>query len=350
MGGVEHRATLPVLSHVLLRVDNQDLTITATDTEIQVTSYITLEKPTQSGIETLPAKMLMDICRSLSEDAELTLTVEGGKGMITSGRGRYTLSTLPADDFPSHDDEKPVVEFTLEPAIFTQLIEKTGFSMGQGDVRHYLNGMLWHLSGQQLTVVSSDGHRMSLDRCQLPQELSDCQIIVPRKGISELARILTDCEETLLIKVGKNSLSVSCSVFEFISKQVDAVYPQYSKFIPLNNNSFFITSTAELKQLLSRIAIFTHDKQRTVRFNISENLLLVKSSDLENDIGEEDIGIEYQGESLSLGFNVSYLLECLGAISSERVKFLFSSSGSGVVLEPEGGESQALYVIMPICL
>ncbi len=351
IGGVEHRATLPILSHVLLQVEGTLLTLTATDMEIQITSYISLEDSGEDGVQTLPAKTLMDICRSLSNDARLTIKGDNEKMSITSGRGRYTLSSLPAEDFPRHDGEIIVAEFRLPASALSQLIEKTQFSMGQADVRYYLNGMLWNLSEGQFTVVSSDGHRMSQDRYSLSQEQAGCQIIVPRKSVAELARILSDVDEDVLISIGENSLTVCCSIFEFISKQIDGSYPQYTKFIPLNNNRFFVAPTQKLKELLSRIAVFTHDKQRTILFEMSENNLLVKSSSMENNVGEEDLEIQYQGERLSLGFNVSYLVECLSAISTEQVKFSFSSSGSGVILEPEGVEdAQNLYVIMPICL
>lgn len=348
MGCVDHKPSLPILSHVLLEVDGQRLTLTATDTEIELTSFTTLASSFEKSSITLPAKMLVEVCRSLPEGAELNLRLDGEKMNIQSGRGKYSLATLPAERFPNHEHEAVIAESSIAPKIFKQLIDNTSFSMGVADVRYYLNGMLWQLESGVLSVVSSDGHRMSLDKCDIDYQGESRQVIVPRKGISELLKVLGDCEDNVIIKICENSIQVSGGAFEFTSKQIEATYPQYNKFIPLNNNKKFTVATQELMQLLSRMAVFTQDKQRTVRAEISENLLTVKSINQENDAAEEELTIDYTGEPVVLGFNVGYLRDILGVIGTEQVKFSFSNSNAGVVIEPEDEAMQSLYVVMPI--
>lgn len=349
-GVVERRQTLPILANVLLVLEGDRLALTGTDLEVELVGRVQLPSPGESGEVTVPARKLVDICKSLPEGSDINFTAEDGKVTVKSGRSRFTLSTLPAREFPNVEDSMGTHQFTIKQAQLKRLIDRTGFAMAQQDVRYYLNGMLWELKSQQLRVVATDGHRLAL--CTLPEEVDvngDTQVILPRKGVLEMARLLMEDEEDIAIVIGSNHIRATTDEFTFTSKLVDGKFPDYQRVLPRSPNKIVLGSRMELRQAFTRTAILSNEKYRGVRLKLTDNSLDIVANNPEQEEAEEAVPVDYQGESLEVGFNVSYLLDVLGVLSGEQVKLSLSDPNSSALLE-ESEEGDSLYVVMPMRL
>lgn len=234
-GVVERRQTLPVLSNVLIVINGQYLSLTGTDLEVELVAHVPLADPSMSeGEITVPAKKLMDICKSLPSESFINIKLDDNKLILKSGRSRFSLSTLPATDFPNVEEIQDPLNFYLPQGLLRRLIEQTSFAMAQQDVRYYLNGMLLEVQANRLRAVTTDGHRLAL--CSLTTEIKDSlnahQVIVPRKGILELVRLLNDQTSEVKIILGQHHVRATVGDFTFTSKLVDGKFPDYERVVP----------------------------------------------------------------------------------------------------------------------
>ncbi len=349
-GAVERKSTLPILSNVLLEVSGQSLTLTATDLELEMVSYAQIDNHAGDAKVTIPARKLLDICKSLPNDSVLSFDLDGDTIKICTGRSKYSLSTLSSDDFPNIEEWKGDVEFNLLKSDFLRLIESTHFSMANQDVRYYLNGMSIETEGNEIRSVATDGHRLAI--CKISNEtlaLPNRQVIVPRKGILEIIRLLDPVEETVQVFLGANHIRIIDSEFSFTSKLVDGRFPDYRRVLPRNGDKILETSREEMRQVLSRAAILSNEKFRGVRLNFSKTELKITANNPEQEQAEEVVEIDFPFEDVEVGFNVSYVLDVLNAIKDESVKFTLADGNSSVVIE--GAETgEAIYVVMPMRL
>lgn len=347
-GVVERRQTLPVLSNILLVAEDHKLSMTGTDLEVELVGCVALDEPAEPGSVTVPARKLMDICKSLPDDSQIEMTLTGQKMVIKSGRSRFSLSTLPAAEFPNVEDSPETFDLTLSQGQLRYLIEQTGFSMAQQDVRYYLNGMLLEIADGSLRTVATDGHRLATSVAAVETEHQSAhQIIVPRKGILELARLLQHGEEPLKLVVGANHIRAHVGEFIFTSKLVDGKFPDYQRVIPRNGDKYVLGDRQALRKVFSRIAILSNEKYRGVRLTLTSGFLQVMANNPEQEEAEETIAIDYEGDSLEIGFNVNYLLDALSILNSDTVRFTLSDSNSSALIE--GLDEQGnLYVVMPM--
>lgn len=348
-GVVERRQTLPVLSNVLLNLDGDRLSITGTDLEVELVGRVQLEAPGDAGEITVPARKLADICKSLPEGADVELTVKEGKATVRSGRSRFTLATLPAREFPNIEDSIGTHQLTLKQGQLRRLIERTAFAMAQQDVRYYLNGMYWEIRQGRLRAVATDGHRLAV--CTFPEtlELDDTQVIIPRKGVLELSRLMQRDDDEVSIILGTNHVRATTDDFTFTSKLVDGKFPDYERVLPRSPDKSMSGSRTELRQAFTRTAILSNEKYRGVRLKLAEDSLEIVANNPEQEEAEEQVPVSYQGEALEIGFNVGYLLDVLGVLSGEEVRFSLSDPNSSALLEEsDGGDS--MYVVMPMRL
>ncbi|MCJ8338413.1 MAG: DNA polymerase III subunit beta [Pseudomonadales bacterium] len=347
-GVVERRQTLPVLSNILLVAEGDQLSMTGTDLEVELVGRVTLSEPAEAGSITVPARKLMDICKSLPDNAIIEVKLTDAKVVIKAGRTRFTLTTLPATEFPNVEDCEQSFELTLSQDKLRHLIDQTGFSMAQQDVRYYLNGMMMEVSDGMLRSVSTDGHRLatSVTVAETANETSE-QIIIPRKGILELARLLQGGDEPLKLVVGTNHIRAHVADYIFTSKLVDGKFPDYQRVIPRGGDKIVLGNRQELRQVFSRIAILSNEKYRGVRLTLTSGFLKVMANNPEQEEAEETIAIDYQGESLEIGFNVNYLIDVLSIINSDIVRFTLSDSNSSALVEGYDEEG-SVFVVMPM--
>ncbi len=348
-GVVERRQTLPILSNVLVVAEARSLAFTATDLEVEL--HASLEHDVETpGIATLPARKLMDICRNLPDGAKLTLTVDGERGTLKSGRSRFTLATLPAEDFPKVEEVPSTQSVALPQKTLRQLIDATHFAMAQQDVRYYLNGLMLELAGSRLRAVATDGHRLSLADIDAELNVEEpVQVIVPRKGISELLRLLEESEEPAQIELGTNHVRVSLPGFVFTSKLIDGRFPDYERVIPADSGHPISADCGVLRQALLRTSILSNEKYRGIRFQLETNNLRILAHNPEQEEAEEEIEVVYDGAPLEIGFNANYIIDALSAIRTEQVTMNITDSSSSCLLTPDG-EGGCRYVVMPMRL
>ncbi|MCL4122004.1 UNVERIFIED_CONTAM: hypothetical protein GTU68_008219 [Idotea baltica] len=350
-GVVEKRQTLPILSNILLTVsDDQKLSLTGTDLEVELVGRIELEEPAEAGQITVPGRKLMDICKKLPSEALINFNIDNEKVIIKSGRSRFTLSTLSAKDFPAVNDDEGSLTFNVDQEKLRQLIDKTSFSMAQQDVRYYLNGMLLEVHGKILRSVATDGHRLAMSYMNIELDQVDRhQIIVPRKGVSELARLLTEKDQNVTITFGANYIRAKTGEFIFTSKLVEGKFPDYERVLPQGGDKKLILKRITLREAFDRVAILSNEKYRGIRLQLVEKLLKIKANNPEQEEAEEELSLEYQGDELEMGFNVSYLLDILAKIASDEVEITLSDANSSALIKETDNDS-SVYVVMPMRL
>jgi DNA polymerase-3 subunit beta len=348
IGVVERRQTMPVLANVLLSARDNKLNITGTDLEVELvaTSTVALQ---QGGDITVPGRKLLDIFKALPEKVSVTLSTEGERMSIKAGRSRFTLSTLPAAEFPLVEEINAQQTLTVAKGEFRRLIDKTHFSMAQQDVRYYLNGLLLETEGAALRAVATDGHRLAL--CEMALETkakTGQQVIVPRKGVLELQRIL-NTEGSLELAIGTNHIRAQIGEIRFTSKLIDGRFPEYGRVIPANPTRKVSADREALKRALQRTAILSNEKYRGIRLTARPDLLVIQAHNPEQEEAEDQVEVAYQGEEVEIGFNVNYLLDALSAIEGDRVEIGLTDSNSSCLIHgPDVTHTR--YVVMPMRL
>lgn len=266
---VERRQTLPVLANFLVQVQNGQLSLTGTDLEVEMISRSAVDDA-QDGETTIPARKLFDIIRALPDGSKVTVSQTGDKVTVQAGRSRFTLATLPANDFPSVDEVEATERIEVPEATLKELIERTSFAMAQQDVRYYLNGLLFDLSERTLRCVATDGHRLAMCESQLEgAPVGKRQIIVPRKGVTELQRLLEGGDRALELEVGRSHIRVKRDDVTFTSKLIDGRFPDYAAVIPIGADREVLLDREVLRAALQRAAILSNEKYRGVRVEVS---------------------------------------------------------------------------------
>ena len=351
---VDRRQSMQILGNVLLNAQPSGLNLTATDMEVEVSLGCGAEV-LREGSTTLPAKKLLDICRSLPSDSSLQIDVTGGKAKVQSGRSRFSLGVLPADDFPAVGSFQHQVEIKIRAAELSELVRSTQFAMAHQDVRYYLNGLLLEMRGQTIRAVATDGHRLALCDRQTDQDLgATTQIIVPRKAVQEIQRMLAHQDGEVTLVLGENHLRLEAAGQSLTAKLIDGKFPDYQRVIPVKGEKSVIADREALRSAFSRTSILSNEKFRGVRLVLGTNLLKAMTHNPEQEEAEEDLEVTYTGADLEIGFNVSYLLDVLTVLESkgsERDEVcieLSDPNSSAVIFSPD--DQRARYVIMPMRL
>jgi DNA polymerase III subunit beta len=348
IGVVERRQTMPVLANVLLAARDNRLNVTGTDLEVELvaTSSANVAQP---GDITVPGRKLLDIFRSLPEKTSVTLSTEGERVSVRAGRSRFTLSSLPAAEFPLVEEINAQQTLSVAQGEFRRLIDKTHFSMAQQDVRYYLNGLLLETDGKMLRAVATDGHRLALCEMELSGKArATHQVIVPRKGVLELQRIL-GTEGQVDLDVGTNHVRGKIGDIRFTSKLIDGRFPEYARVIPSNPSRIVEADRETLRQALQRTAILSNEKYRGIRLTARPGLLVLQAHNPEQEEAEDQVEVDYQGEEVEIGFNVNYLLDALSAIDTDKVEIGLTDANSSCLIRAPG-TSQTRYVVMPMRL
>lgn len=348
-GVLSSRPTIPVLSNILVQVDADKLTITGTDLEVELSTQVPLHSTTEQGVFTIPAKKFLDICRTLPEDAEIRVSYEADRVLVTSGRSKFNLATLPANEYPNLTDWHSEVDFELEQSTLRRLIEATQFSMASQDARYFLNGMKFETEGNLLRTVATDGHRLAVCTIPLEQDLQNHSVIVPRKGVLELLRLLDSNTQPVRLQIGTNNIRLQFANIIFTSKLIDGRFPDYRRVLPRNADRILEADWDMLKQACVRAAILSNERFRGVRLTLASNQLTITANNPEQEEAEEVIDVSYQGEPMEVGFNVSYILDVLNALKCKQVRVRLTDSTSSCLIE-DCEDASAEYVIMPMRL
>ena len=346
---VERRQTLPVLANLLVQVEGGQLSLTGTDLEVEMVARHAVEDA-QDGETTIPARKLFDIVRALPDGSKVTVSQSGDKITVQAGRSRFTLSSLPANDFPSVDEVEATERVAVPEAALKELIERTAFAMAQQDVRYYLNGLLFDLAETRLRCVATDGHRLALCETALESAVqAKRQIIVPRKGVQELQRLLEGGERTLELEMGRSHVRVKRDDVTFTSKLIDGRFPDYEAVIPIGADREVKIDREALRAALQRAAILSNEKYRGVRLEVSPGLVRINAHNPEQEEAQEEVEAETRVDGLAVGFNVNYLLDALGALRDEFVVLQLRDANSSALVR-EAGSERCRHVVMPLRL
>lgn len=349
-GVVERRQTLPVLANLLVVARDGALSLTGTDLEVELVAVDSGVSVEAEGEATIPARKLADIWRSLPEGADVSVQVEGDRATVRSGRSRFALATLPAADFPKVESGPGDLELELPQNDLRRLLDQVSFSMAQQDVRYFLNGMLLEVTREHTRTVSTDGHRLAM--CTLPSGAADVdrvQAIVPRKGVLELGRLLDDGSQAVVMQVGANHLRVTLGFYTLTTKLVDGKFPEYEKVVPRRADRVMRADRDALRQAFNRASILSNEKYRGIRLTLDEAQLTIQANNPEQEEAEEVVPVEYDGERMEIGFNVSYLQDVLNVLDTDEVTLSVADANSSALIEGVGNE-EALYVVMPMRL
>jgi DNA polymerase-3 subunit beta len=350
IGVVERKQTMPVLANVLLSVKGTRLSVTGTDLEVELVASgeVSVGQP---GEITVPGRKLLEIAKALPEKSSVTVSLDGERLKVVAGRSRFTLSTLAATEFPVVESVSAQQTLTLPQSELGRLIAKTHFSMAQQDVRYYLNGTLLETDGKLLRTVATDGHRLAIAEAQLAtggKNVNAQQVIVPRKGILELQRIL-GAEGDVEITIGSNHIRLQIGDIRFTSKLIDGKFPDYGRVIPAAPTKAVVIERDSFRAALQRTAILSNEKYRGVRVALAKNSLKLQAHNPEQEEAQDEVEIDYSGEEMEIGFNVTYLLDALTAIDTETVELGLTDSNSSCLIRSPG-TTQSRYVVMPMRL
>ena len=349
-GNIERRQSLPILTNLLFEIKPNSLSVTATDMEVELVVVDTEIKFDNAARFTLPGKKLFDICRSLPDDAVIDFDIQEDKAQIRSGKSRFTLATLPAQEYPVIDVTDETTDFKLSHKKLTKLLINTQFAMAQQDVRYFLNGLMLEISPDKIKAVATDGHRLAYDETGIQGSVGESrQIIVPRKGVTELIRLLQTSQSDADVRISKNHIHVTSGNHSFTSKLIDGKFPDYQRVIPELSETIIVADRENLKNSLSRAAILSNEKYKGVKISFSENSLKILAHNPEKEEAKEEVSVNYQGSEMEIGFNVSYLVDALSAINTDKVKLSVLDPNSSCLIIPEK-ESLCQYVVMPMKL
>ncbi len=347
-GIVERRHTLPILANVLLRKTGPQVQLTTSDLEIQIRTSADLAGEEGNFATTLGARKLIDILRTMPSDQTVSLENTGGKLILKGGKSRFTLQSMPAEDFPLVQESPsfgPV--FSVPQKTLKSLISQVSFSMAVHDIRYYLNGILFVAEGKQLSLVATDGHRLAFSSATLDVDVPKQEVILPRKTVLELQRLLSDKDGAIELQFAANQARFTFDGMEFVTKLVEGKFPDYNRVIPKNHKNIVTLGRVPLLASLQRTAIMTSDKFKGVRLNLEPGTLRVASNNAELEEAVDELDIDYSGDAIEIGFNVTYLIDALQNMTQDMVRIeLSDGNSSALVTNPE--DNAFKYVVMPM--
>ena len=347
-GIVERRHTLPILANVMIRKTGSQIQLTTSDLEIQIRTSAVLDGDAGNFTTTVGARKLIDILRTMPSDQSVSLESSQNKLILKGGKSRFTLQSLPAEDFPLVQEAAnfgPV--FSVPQKTLKALLSQVSFAMAVHDIRYYLNGILFVAEGKQLSLVATDGHRLAFSSATLDVEVPRQEVILPRKTVLEMQRLLSDKEGAIEMQFAGNQAKFSFEGMEFVTKLVEGKFPDYNRVIPKNHKNIITLGRTTLLASLQRTAILTSEKFKGVRLNIEPCTLRVASNNAEQEEAVDELDIDYAGDAIEIGFNVTYLIDALTNMAQDMVKIELADSNSSALLTiPD--DAAFKYVVMPM--
>lgn len=347
-GIVERRHTLPVLANVLIRKIAGEVQLTTSDLEIQIRTQVELGGEDAAFATTVGARKLIDILRTLPSDQLVSLESAQNKLILKGGKSKFTLQTLPAEDFPLVQEAPSFgPAFSVPQKTLKSLLNQVSFSMAVHDIRYYLNGILFVAEGKKLSLVATDGHRLAFASAELDVEVPKQEVILPRKTVLELQRLLSDKDGAIELQFAANQARFSFEGMEFVTKLVEGKFPDYNRVIPRNHPNIVILGRGALLAALQRAAIMTSEKFKGVRLNLERGSLRVAANNADQEEAVDELDIQYDGSAIEIGFNVSYLIDALANMSQDMVRLELNDGNSSALLTIPDNE-HFKYVVMPM--
>lgn len=350
---VERRNTIPILANVLIEADDSQVSLRATDLDIEVVDKAPAMVE-RAGATTVSAVMLHEIVRKLPDGALVSLTEDAATGRLTisAGRSVFSLATLPREDFPVMASSEYSTNFSAPAPVLRRLFDKAKFAISTEETRYYLNGVYMHVAkgpdGPTLRCVATDGHRLAQIDAPLPEGAAGMPgVIVPRKTVGELRKLLDDDDAKIAVSVSETKVRFATPAIQLTSKVIDGTFPDYTRVIPLSNSRRLEVDAAEFAKAVDRVATVSSERSRAVKLTLDEDRLVLSVNAPDSGAAEEELAVAYGDEHLEIGFNAKYLLEIAGQVDRENAVFLFNSAGDPTLMR-EGNDTTAIYVVMPM--
>ena len=345
---VERRNTIPILANVVLRAEEGELSLTATDMDMDIATEVGCSVMT-SGTTTMSAHLLYDIARKLPDGAEVEIAVNDGHAMVSAGRSSFRLPTLPVEDFPAISSNELPVNFSLTAADMRDLIDATRFAISTEETRYYLNGIYIHKAESgELCAVATDGHRLAMTRQALPSGAAQMpSIILPRKAVSELRKLLDDFDGDVLIGLSETRAEFRFGVVRLTSKLIDGTFPDYTRVIPVGNDRIMQVDVSAFSAAVDRVSTIASEKSRSVKMGLRSGVLTLSASNTDASSATEELEVFYDGPEMEIGFNARYLMDIAGQVNSDMVEFALADQGSPSLVRAPGDEA-SLFVLMPM--
>ena len=345
---VERRNTIPILANVVLRAEEGELSLTATDMDMDIATEVGCSVVT-AGTTTLSAHLLYDIARKLPDGAEVEIAVNDGHAMVSAGRSSFRLPTLPVEDFPAISSSELPVNFSLTAADMRDLIDTTRFAISTEETRYYLNGIYIHKAESgELCAVATDGHRLAMTRQALPSGAAQMpSIILPRKAVSELRKLLDDFDGDVFVGLSETRAEFRFGVVRLTSKLIDGTFPDYTRVIPVGNDRIMKVDASAFSAAVDRVSTIASEKSRSVKMGLKSGVLTLSASNTDASSATEELEVSYDGPEMEIGFNARYLLDIAGQVNSDMVEFALADQGSPSLVRAPGDEA-SLFVLMPM--
>ena len=345
---VERRNTIPILANVVLRAEEGELSLTATDMDMDIATEVGCSVMT-AGTTTMSAHLLYDIARKLPDGAEVEIAVNDGHAMVSAGRSSFRLPTLPVEDFPAISSNELPVNFSLTAADMRDLIDATRFAISTEETRYYLNGIYIHKAESgELCAVATDGHRLAMTRQALPSGAAQMpSIILPRKAVNELRKLLDDFDGDVLIGLSETRAEFRFGVVRLTSKLIDGTFPDYTRVIPVGNDRIMQVDVSAFSAAVDRVSTIASEKSRSVKMGLRSGVLTLSASNTDASSATEELEVSYDGPEMEIGFNARYLLDIAGQVNSDMIEFALADQGSPSLVRAPGDEA-SLFVLMPM--
>ncbi|MES2934812.1 MAG: DNA polymerase III subunit beta [Pseudomonadota bacterium] len=347
-GIVERRHTLPILANILIRKDGEKVSFLSTDIEVQITTHAQIGAGSDVVATTVAARKLLDILRALPDSGDVSMTLLNKRLTVQTGKSRFALQTLAAEEFPTvAQAEHYHTKVTLPQKMLKHLFNMVHFSMAQQDIRYYLNGLLLVVDGKNVIAVATDGHRLAFCQVETEQEFARQEVIIPRKTILELQRLLDENDDPVDLEIAANQVKLTFADIELISKLVEGKFPDYNRVVPKGYKNNFTIGRDELLRSLQRAAIMTSDKFKGVRVIVTPGSMKISSTNADQEEAVEELEIDYGGDSVDIGFNVTYLLDVLNNLKCDQINIALGDSNSSALISiPDNTDFK--YVVMPM--
>ena len=345
---VERRNTIPILANVVLRAEDGQLSLTATDMDMDIMTEVGCAVAT-AGTTTMSAHMLYDIVRKLPDGSEVELSIGDGHAMISAGRSSFRLPTLPVDDFPAISSNDLPTNFVLTAADFRDLVDATKFAISTEETRYYLNGIYLHKSDAgDLCAVATDGHRLAMTKQTLPSGAAQMpSIILPRKAVGELRKLLDDYDGDVTVAMSETRAEFAFGKVRLTTKLIDGTFPDYTRVIPTNNDKIMQVDVGAFSAAVDRVSTISSEKSKSVKIGLREGIMTLSASNTDASSATEELEVSYGGNEMEIGFNARYLLDIAGQVNSELVEFALADQGSPTLVRTPGDDA-SLFVLMPM--
>lgn len=344
------RTTIPILSNLLMQVEDGVLHLTGTDLDISIQASVDAVTHGLEGRITAPGGMLHDIVRKLPKGADVSLHHEGSRLIVKAGRSRFTLYALPAEDFPEVPEPEAPHRFTLPRKTLEALLARVNFAVSAEGTRYYLNGIFWHVLDGDLVSVATDGYRLALMRTPAPEGAEGMPgIIIPRKTVGELLKLMkAEREETVGIEISLAKARFEFGRMHLVSKLIDGTFPEYQRVIPQRNDKVATAGREDLIRAADRVSTISSERGRGIRLSFTGEALELSVTNPDAGSSSEEVEIRFSGPDMEIGFNAKYLADALGALEGDVAKIALADSGSPALITGTLAKEPFLTVLMPM--